>query len=385
MIEEYDVSSGLSSKSVVQDNQFQKTFEKNRFQLDLRTIRESPETVYTVSYMETTEDHEEGDEAAVLVPPVEPAVPGVSIIELSESSEEEDLRRLNERADKLSKELKELNNQAQADALKDSIENDDADPSTPVGDFKEIMRQYSDFIIIIQSDETGTEETIEHATTDLSTLLTEEVETEKEVVDDDDLERKNDHKVLEVEQITQEESPTMTEFLPKPEEMSQDQVTKTDDDNDKKKTIATEKVEAEAGDQETKTDDDKKAVGTEIKEEEAEDQETKTGDGDDKKAVGTEIEEGEAEVQKTKTDNGDGKKKAIRTEKEEVEVEENQEELESLLHQLEHFKPQRPQVPQPQFPDLDLEGETSLRQKCHGQGHFWRMPFRHQLFGQQIQ
>ena len=127
MIEEYDVSSGLSNSKSVEvqlDNQFQKTFEKNRFQLDLRTIRESPETVYTVSYMETTSTAAgELDEGAVLVPPVEPAVPGVSIVELSgsESGEEDlDLRRLNERADKLSKELKELNSQA----LKDN-ENDD--------------------------------------------------------------------------------------------------------------------------------------------------------------------------------------------------------------------------------------------------------------------
>ena len=251
MIEEYeDVSSGLSNSKSVEvqlDNQFQKTFEKNRFQLDLRTIRESPETVYTVSYMETTSTAAgELDEGAVLVPPVEPAVPGVSIVELSssfESSEEDlDLRRLNERADKLSKELKELNSQA----LKENENEDDADESTSPhpGDFKEIMRQYSDFIIIIRSDETGTEETIDH--TDLSTLLMEE-EAEKEVANHDDLEKldkkNNDDKVLEVDdQITQDESPTTTELLtqvedspPESEEMSQDQVTKTGDDNDDKK------------------------------------------------------------------------------------------------------------------------------------------------------
>ena len=49
MIEKYEgdktvlSSSGLSSQA---DNQFLKTFEKKRFHLDLRTIRESPETVY---------------------------------------------------------------------------------------------------------------------------------------------------------------------------------------------------------------------------------------------------------------------------------------------------------------------------------------------------
>ena len=103
-----------------------------------------------------------------------------------------------------------------------------------------------------------------------------------------------------------------------------------------------------------------------------------------KKVLATEKEEVEVEDQETKNDDDD-KKKAVATEKVEVEAAaENQEELESLLHQLEHFKPQRPQVPQPQFPDLELEGETSLRQKCHGQGHFWRMPFRHHLFSQQV-
>ena len=378
MIEEYDVSSGLSNSKSVEvqlDNQFQKTFEKNRFQLDLRTIRESPETVYTVSYMETTSTAAgELDEGAVLVPPVEPAVPGVSIVELSgsESGEEDlDLRRLNERADKLSKELKEFNSQA----LKDNENDDDADESTSPhpGDFKEIMRQYSDFIIIIRSDETGTEETIDH--TDLSTLLMEE-EAEKEVANHDDLEeldkKNNDDKVLEVDdQITQDDSPTTTELLtqvkdslPESEEMSQDQVTKTDEDNDDTKALAMEKEEVEAEDQETKTDDD----------------------NDDTKALPMEKEQVEAEDQKTKNDDdNDDQKKAVATEKVKVEAAENQEELESLLHQLEHFKPQRPQVPQPQFPDLELEGETSLRQKCHGQGHFWRMPFRHHLFSQQTE
>ena len=89
----------------------------------MRTIRESPEAVYTVRYL----DMEEIDEG-IPVPEVEPSVPGVIIVEIEdvdpdhgdtmvgdhvddgeESDEVKDLRHLNERADRLSKELKQLN------------------------------------------------------------------------------------------------------------------------------------------------------------------------------------------------------------------------------------------------------------------------------------
>ena len=68
-----------------------------------------------------------------------------------------------------------------------------------------------------------------------------------------------------------------------------------------------------------------------------------------------------------------------------VKNEEEDKELESLLYKLDHFQPKRPQVPQPRFPDLNLEGEMDLRQKCNGHGNnFWRMPFRQQMFSQEI-
>ena len=55
-----------------------------------------------------------------------------------------DLRLLNERADILSKELKQLN-------LEDTTAISEEDPvNEDTEDFKEIMRQYSDFIIIIR-------------------------------------------------------------------------------------------------------------------------------------------------------------------------------------------------------------------------------------------
>ena len=58
-----------------------------------------------------------------------------------------DLRLLNERADILSKELKQLN-------LEDTTAINEEDPvNEDTEDFKEIMRQYSDFIIIIREDE----------------------------------------------------------------------------------------------------------------------------------------------------------------------------------------------------------------------------------------
>ena len=60
-----------------------------------------------------------------------------------------DLRLLNERADILSKELKQLN-------LEDTTAISEEDPvNEDTEDFKEIMRQYSDFIIIIREDEEG--------------------------------------------------------------------------------------------------------------------------------------------------------------------------------------------------------------------------------------
>ena len=60
-----------------------------------------------------------------------------------------DLRLLNERADILSKELKQLNLEDTTAISEDDPVNEDTE------DFKEIMRQYSDFIIIIREDEEG--------------------------------------------------------------------------------------------------------------------------------------------------------------------------------------------------------------------------------------
>ena len=59
------------------------------------------------------------------------------------------MRLLNERADILSKELKQLN-------IEDTRAISEEDPvNEDTEDFKEIMRQYSDFIIIIREDEEG--------------------------------------------------------------------------------------------------------------------------------------------------------------------------------------------------------------------------------------
>ena len=118
---------------------FVKDITKQRFRSDLRTIRESPETVYTVRYL----DMEEIDEG-IPVPEVEPSVPGVIIVEIEdvdpdhgdtmvgdhvddgeESDEVKDLRHLNERADRLSKELKQLNidaNQAKCSKIHKKVQ-----------------------------------------------------------------------------------------------------------------------------------------------------------------------------------------------------------------------------------------------------------------------
>ena len=155
---------------LLEQSSFAKAVPKNKFQTDLRTIRESPETVYTVRYIvENMEDTDEG----VPIPDAKPAVPKVVIVEIEDddgntekdtndvepfedvqiekSAEDggvQDLKVLNERADRLSKELKQLNietNQDMVESEEQSVE------------FKEIMRQYSDFIIIIESDEKGNE------------------------------------------------------------------------------------------------------------------------------------------------------------------------------------------------------------------------------------
>ena len=59
--------------------------------------------------------------------------------------------------------------------------------------------------------------------------------------------------------------------------------------------------------------------------------------------------------------------------------------FEETLERLRNFKPKRPVEPSSQFPDLSVEGETMARLKSHGSCHYWRMPFRHELFAKEMQ
>ena len=48
----------------------------------MRTIRESPETVYTVSYIDMDEADDEIEKEGIMVPEPEPATPGVTVLDL---------------------------------------------------------------------------------------------------------------------------------------------------------------------------------------------------------------------------------------------------------------------------------------------------------------
>ena len=50
-----DFNHSLLVESVLEEVLFAKAVPKNKFQTDLRTIRESPETLYSVRYLGTTE------------------------------------------------------------------------------------------------------------------------------------------------------------------------------------------------------------------------------------------------------------------------------------------------------------------------------------------
>ena len=51
---------------------------KKRFQSELRTIRESPEIVYTVSYIDMDQVADQIEQEGIIVPEPEPATPGMA-------------------------------------------------------------------------------------------------------------------------------------------------------------------------------------------------------------------------------------------------------------------------------------------------------------------
>ena len=60
---------------------------KRRFHRpDLRTIRESPETIYTVSYIDMDEAAEAIEKEGIIVPEPELATPGVTVLEVAQDT-----------------------------------------------------------------------------------------------------------------------------------------------------------------------------------------------------------------------------------------------------------------------------------------------------------
>ena len=60
---------------------------KRRFHRpDLRTIRESPETIYTVSYIDMDEAAEAIEKEGIIVPEPELATPGVTVLEITQDA-----------------------------------------------------------------------------------------------------------------------------------------------------------------------------------------------------------------------------------------------------------------------------------------------------------
>lgn len=395
---------------------------QKRFQSDLWTIRESPETVYTVAYIQM--DDEMGEDGGIPVPELQPATPGVTIIEMSEedspqqellqlqelsesnveeaishdldlnpkdltvsdlpendddvpkdltlppelakeneeckeendavsASSEQDLKSLNERADRLCQELKRLNIEEQQSSTEDSfqnlkiLENENQDEVEETKDFKEIMRQYSDFIIIMRSDDDEEEKEIQETvdTNEKKTLI----EISKPEDDDNDDETINNALMVE-------ENKTAPNI--------DDSVKSTKEDADLQKEVvhdaATTTVE-QSNDQvetkETKTEMECVELLTDLE----------TPEGNENKI----------EEQGEKNNSEDEEQKTCQSKNNEDVAEL---EFQEALEKLENFKPKRPRLPTSQFPDLSVEGETMARTKSNGSLHYWRMPFRHELF-----
>lgn len=294
---------------------------RKKFTSDLRTIRESPETVYTVSYLSMEDEEVDG---GIQVPEPEPATPGVEILEITEETEaEQDLKTLNERADRLCEELKQLNLEASKE-VKEEEEVKTPDVETPA--FKEIMRQYSDFIIIIKSDEEDAQAGTEPSE-----------ETKDPNVD------------LEAENISSQESEV--------EKPIEDKIESTPE---KLAKIDPEPIKESIDEKE----DMKEPLTSEKNEIIQEESEKSPADCDEEPKLET------SQVREEKPKEADNGLDELT--------------LEETLEKLRNFTPKKPRVPTSQFPDLSVEGETMARINSRGCGHYWRMPFRHQLFAKEM-
>jgi hypothetical protein len=369
-----------------------KTVLKKRFQTDLRTIRESPETVYSVSYFDT-----DMEEVGLPVPDTQSSVDNSIKVDIEEVLVDNEgnimaaegdgvLRHLNERADKLSQELKEL--------TKDAEGNEGGDQDDQSEDFKEIMRQYSDFIIIIRSDESGNAETIDH--TDITALVQE--------ADSDP--RQKQSNAVDITELTQEEKDAAIAPIYEPVTVSDEQNQCHNEDIQPDLSKEEESVIEEEVKEPLKVDDNKEAADNSSEVQDVSTEESISAKVEEKEplidenaseahAAALQEEEAvsgldppdEAPENGHKTPPPDSEAKA--TEHGLAKPTDEPAKLDPLavdeaLEMIRNFKPKRPQEPTPQFPDLCLAGEKSVRARTNGSSQYWRMPFRQKLFADEL-
>ncbi len=529
---------------------------KRKFLTDLRTIRESPEIVYTVTFVDAMERHEE-----LPIPQVAPAVenaskvvieeifigaeddsnqpedmqqkdcplikeedpadesrdatvqepdPGTDIIDqpahhpdastddiipdtemdevmekggqVGETENVNDLKILNARADKLSEELKLLNKAA---AAEESTKPED-EVEEQAADFKEIMRQYSDFIIIVRSDEAGNEETIDHTDLEALDVPTDIIVTPSEIVDvkdspeapegtDPDISKTDEGVTNDASEKIDDGDVPSSEFASACVPTVENELNELSNAEDAPNNAPELKDQSQdVDDNETVLEPDQSVIEKEVVEIENADSGayTSSKDADKSNAAGDASVE-ETHISKSAEDNcqtmapsqmpadktvppsdkaerklmentittmasdnssdgsifarckpentspsvvpaqkSDGKKddclppkaetraediaiaeesvnlstpsstKENKITKEEQDALDN--EINEALQAIKNFKPKRPRTDSAQFPDLEVAVEKSIRSRNYGALNYWRMPFRHNLFQEEI-
>ena len=394
----------------------------------------------------------------------------------------EDLKALNARADKLSEELKLLNQEAE------SQKNETEEQSK---DFKEIMRQYSDFIIIVRSDEAGNEETIGHTDINALDAAVDEPEVEDQVRSD---EVKDDHCNADMKAIEHEpeqisdpiveqeegkievyeehiekkdekmesqgkekhsqgtsvlESPSNQEPIPEQEQDSKATNVTVEVEIEKEAACSSNAISEEPATEETsasqeapptegvKAEDnlkDKEKVKLETKledkliaealerseatknnstpaqhEQPVQKQITVEENEPNKAEFRADIVPRENRIQAEKTCETDSVDifarckpdtrtiSAISSRQQQEQTPDDKEkspneatnadidrEIEEALNAIKNFKPKKPRSTMAQFPDLEVDIEKSMRLQNYGALHYWRMPFRHKLFQENV-
>lgn len=393
------------------------TIAKRRFQSGLRTIRESPETVHRVSYSVAMQEEE-----ALLVPQLEPAFPGASLVtvqyieenpdhlekletednpgqsekldiveipdqsekfaeidenpdqsEKLESNEEEvsELRLLNERADKLSQELKLLSSSRESSLPTETL------PTS----INEIMRQYSDFIIIVEGED-GNQQTLFENNEDNFTVknLADEEEGKNDVIDsalDIPIE-------VKAEDLLEENTTMKVKAVSDDSKLSQDTFNQNDSENCLtllEQPLNTIEAETKSG-----SGDDLTALMVEqdVKMEKSASTEGPENCPASETKIAEDAKVSDCESEAAALANAEGlvgpNQSSWNTDESQP-MDEQSDEVSTRSVSLERPESQLPRkprirLPMPQFPDLCLEGEKMARLRSYGAYHYWRMPFR---------